>query len=138
MMLQRQAFLLPFVICLVASAAILWFWRTRNPVKIFRPPAGAVFLGGVILTMVSAGVAFFVANTVLSGDEVVQQFKESQKKEKYASRADQLIDADGRGGSWDRIMANDPDADPRQAEQEAAAAAQQQRGSFWGGGSGGK
>jgi len=137
MMLQRQAFLLPFIICLVASAAILWFWRTRNPVKIFRPPAGAVFLGGVILTMVSAGLAFFVANAVLSGDEVVQEFKESQKKDKYAGRTDKLIEGGGRGGSWDRIMANDPDADPQQIEQEAAAA-QQQRGSFWGGGSGGK
>ena len=136
MMLQRQAFLLPFVICLVASAAILWFWRTRNPVKRFRPPAGAVFLGGVILTMVSAGVALLVANTVLTGDELVQELKESRKKEKYASRADQLIEAGGRGGSWDRIMSNDPDADPRQLEQEAAAA-QQPRGGFWGGGSGG-
>ena len=131
MMLQRQAFLLPFAICLVITCTVLWFWRTRNPVKKFRPPVGAVFLLGLILVMVSGAASYMVANTVLEGEEMVQHFKDSKKKEKYlGSGGGPGGDANARGGSWERMGA-EVDTDPQQLEEQDAAA-EAQKSSMWG------
>jgi hypothetical protein len=120
-MLYRQAFLMPFTICLVVSAFVLWFWWSRNPVRKFRPAMGAVVLVGLMLGMVSGGAAYLVAHTVLGGDEMVQQFKNTKQTQKYVGRSDEVPgSAGGKGGSWDRL-GQETDADPRELEEQAAA-----------------
>jgi hypothetical protein len=111
--LFKQAFLMPFSICVVISMVILWYFATRNPIRRFRPPLGQVLVGAVVLFMVSGGLSFIVAKTVLEGNTIAQQMKEARKeKKKYQNRNDKIIgDGSTRGGSWDRIMGNDRDSE---------------------------
>ena len=62
---------------------------------------------------------------------MVQQLKDSRKKEKYlGSGGGPGGDANARGGSWER-MGEEVDADPEQFE-ERAAAEEAQKSSLWG------
>jgi hypothetical protein len=125
--LFQQAFLLPFCLCLLASVAILWFWATRNPVKRFRPPLGAIAVGGVMLFMISGGLSAFVAKSILNAESFHAQLKAANEpKRGYSGRAGNAVPG-ARGGSWDRIL----EADDANAQQDPNAPAPEQGTRLW-------
>jgi len=73
--LRSSEFLMPLVICLLASGLVLWFYRTRNPVKKFRPAWGELVFWGVMLAAISSVVSFFVFKTITEGQQGIESLK---------------------------------------------------------------
>jgi hypothetical protein len=113
---QKTAFLVPFAIGVVVIGFVLWYARVRQPLVMLRPPFGQLLLIGIVLMMVNAALASFVANAILTGEEIHKSLT-AEKKRSYEDRneAPPNVHKD-RGGekqmnSWDRIKYGDRKSD---------------------------
>lgn len=111
-LLQKTAFLVPFIIGLVITGVILWYARVRNPVRRYRPPFMQLLLAGIVLVMISGAVASFIAKTILTGDEIVKAL--ATKEKRGYDKSDHSVPAaankgggESKVGSWDRIKYGD-------------------------------
>ncbi len=104
-MLLQKAFFFPFVACTIIIIVLLWYYRTRNPVKRLRPPFGQIFLFAIILMGLNGAVSFFVANTLLSGTDVARSLQESREQRGGDfGRGRDSLPPPAASGSWDRIV----------------------------------
>ena len=116
--LQKTAFLMPFIIGTVIIAVILWYARVRQPIKRLRAPFGQLLLLGNVLMMVNGAIATFIAKAILSGDKVAKSLTE-EKKKGYAGSGGTLPDQPKeteRRGSWDRIKYGEAEEEKQDAE----------------------
>lgn len=114
-MLLHKAFFVPFCIGLIVITAVLWHYRTSNPIKQMRPPFGQILLFAIVLVGLNGAGSYIVAKTVLSGTEVARSMKESKEQRggDFGRSADRLPTSGA--GSWDRIM---PGAQSEEGEEE--------------------
>lgn len=94
---ESGGFLTPWIICLVISATILWFYRTRNPVKQFRPRFGELAVIGVILFGLSTGASLVVFKAVTEGQDSLEAMKKAEKLKKLPTSGSTA--GGGGGGS---------------------------------------
>ena len=112
--LQKTAFLVPFTIGVIITCVMLWYARVRNPVKRYRPPMLQLLLAGIVLLMISGGVAAFIAKAILTGDEVVKELAAEERRsyEKSGSAGPAVgpkPETERKLGSWDRLKYGDPE-----------------------------
>ena len=79
----HKAFLIPFIISMSATALILWYRQVHNPIRQFRPPFGQQFLIGIVLTMISAGISWLISMAILSGTDVMNEYKADKERKSY-------------------------------------------------------
>lgn len=79
-LLQSGGFLMPLIICSVISTVILWYCRTKNPVKRFRPHFGEIAVLGIVLYGMSIGASYFVYTTITTGQEKIEDLKKMPEK----------------------------------------------------------
>lgn len=79
-LLHSGGFLMPLIICMVISTAIMWYCRTKNPVKQFRPHFGEIAVLGVVLYGCSVGASYFVYLTITEGQARIEDIKNMPTK----------------------------------------------------------
>ena len=70
---------MPLMICLVISTAVLWYYRTKNPVKQFRPHWGEIMVLAVVLFGISVTASFFIYRAIETGADSIATMKENAK-----------------------------------------------------------
>lgn len=118
---QSGGFLMPLIICSVISTAILWFYRTKNPVKRFRPHFGELAVLGVVLYGISVGVSFFVYRTIETGADsitAIKEAKEAQDKGQGPGKSGEAGDAGGGGSVFEETLTNMDEQRREAAERE--------------------
>ncbi|QQL45613.1 hypothetical protein [Sulfuriroseicoccus oceanibius] len=100
--LRSSEFLMPMVICLLASGLVLWFYRTRNPVKKFRPAWGELVFWGLMLAAISTVVSFFVFKTITEGQQGIESLK--KQAEGFVPGGRGGADEAGSGAAADSVF----------------------------------
>lgn len=103
---QSGGFLMPLIICSVISTAILWFYRTKNPVKRFRPHFGELAVLGVVLYGFSVGVSYFVYRTIETGADSITAMKEAQEKGQVPGQSGEAGNVGGGGSVFEETLSN--------------------------------
>lgn len=93
---QSGGFLMPLIICSVISTVILWFCRTKNPVKRFRPHFGEIAVLGLVLYGISVGASYLVYMTITEGQSKIEDLKEMPTKLGPESSGDGLPGGGGK------------------------------------------
>jgi len=87
----------------------LWYFRTKNPVKRFRPAWGEVAVLGVVLFGISAFSSYFVYRAIETGADSITAMKEAKKAKEKGQGPGQSGDAgniNGGGSVFEETLSN--------------------------------
>ncbi len=90
--------MMPMICCMIISITVLWYFRTRNPVKRFRPSWGEVTVLGVVLFGISAFSSYLIYRTIETGADSIAAMKEAQEENEKGSGPSGSGKVDGSGG----------------------------------------
>jgi hypothetical protein len=93
------------LVCLCASAVVVWYFARHNPNPHFRPRFGEIVMVSIMALGISGGVSFFLSGVLASGAMFEEELDLNRPSKILESRS---------GGTVD-----DPDAEKKEKPEES-------------------